>query len=320
MIIFNRIPLMKTTKILIFALIGLLSMLKVNAQQEPNFTQYMYNMNVVNPAYAGSLGTLSIGLLGRTQWTEISDNPKTVTFDAHAPVGKRVGMGLSVIADEIGPMKEQNIYADISYTITTSEEGRLAFGLKGGVTLQKSDFSMIILPQSPDDPLFDENVDNTYPNFGAGVFYYTDKFYIGASVPNILKSNHYNFDSSQNVYTKASEEAHYFLTSGYVFDLSESLKFKPSVMLRGVLNAPLSYDINANFLLYDRFEMGASYRNGSSVSGLFNIGVTREFRIGYAIDLAIGELSSLSPGTTHEVILLYEISFSKKNIKSPRFF
>ncbi len=320
MIIFNRIPLMKTTKILIFTLIGFLSLLKVNAQQDPNYTQYMYNLNIVNPAYAGSVGTLSIGLLGRTQWTEISDNPKTVTFDAHAPLGKRVGMGLSLIADEIGPMKEQNIYADISYTITTSEEGRLAFGLKAGVSLQKSDFSIIVLPQDPDDPLFDENIDNTYPNFGAGVFYYTDKFYIGASVPNILKSKHYNFDSSLNVYTKASEEAHYFLTSGYVFDLSSIVRFKPSVMLRGVLNAPLSYDINANFLLYDRFEVGASYRNGSSVSGLFNIGVTREFRIGYAIDLAIGELSNLTPGTTHEVILLYELSFSKKNIKSPRFF
>jgi len=301
-------------------MIGFLSLINVNAQQDPNYTQYMYNVNIVNPAYAGSLGTLSIGLLGRTQWTEISNNPKTVTFGAHAPIGRRVGMGLSIIADEIGPMKEQNIYADISYTLTTSEEGRLAFGLKAGVTLQRSDFSLIILPQDPDDPLFDENIDNTYPNFGAGIFYYTDKFYIGASVPNILKSNHYNFDSSQNVYTKASEEAHYFLTSGYVFQLTESLKFKPSVMLRGVLNAPLSYDVNANFLLYDRFEMGASYRNGSSVSGLFNIGVSREFRIGYAIDLAIGELSSLTPGATHEVILLYEISFSKKNIKSPRFF
>ena len=320
MIIFNRIPLMKTTKILIFTLIGFLSLLKVNAQQDPNYTQYMYNLNIVNPAYAGSVGTLSIGLLGRTQWTEISDNPKTVTFDAHAPLGKRVGMGLSLIADEIGPMKEQNIYADISYTITTSEEGRLAFGLKAGVSLQKSDFSIIVLPQDPDDPLFDENINNTYPNFGAGIFYYTDKFYIGASVPNILKSKHYNFDSSLNVYAKASEEAHYFLTSGYVFDLSSIVRFKPSVMLRGVLNAPLSYDINANFLLYDRFEVGASYRNGSSVSGLFNIGVTREFRIGYAIDLAIGELSNLTPGTTHEVILLYELSFSKKNIKSPRFF
>ena len=320
MIIFNRIPLMKTIKILIFTLIGFLSLLKVNAQQDPNYTQYMYNMNVVNPAYAGSLGTLSIGLLGRTQWTEISDNPKTVTFDAHAPLGKKVGMGLSLIADEIGPMKEQNIYVDLSYTITTSDVGRLAFGLKGGVTLQKSDFTLIVLPQDPNDPLFDENVNNTYPNFGAGVYYYTDKFYVGASVPNILKSNHYNFDSSQNVYTKASEEAHYFLTSGYVFDLSSTVRFKPSVMLRGVMNAPLSYDINANFLLYDRFELGASYRNGSSVSGLFNIGVTREFRIGYAIDLAIGELSSLSPGLTHEVILLYEISFSKKDIKSPRFF
>ena len=308
-------------KISIFLVFGFVIFFNdISAQQDPHYTQYMYNMNVVNPAYAGSRGTLSLGLLGRTQWLDISDNPKTFTFDAHAPLGKRVGAGFSVIADEIGPIKEQNIYVDLSYTITTSDVGRLAFGLKGGVTLQKSDFSVIVLPQDPDDPLFNENIDNTLPNFGAGVYYYTDKFYVGLSVPNILKSEHYSFDRSEGVNTEASEEVHYFLTSGYVFDLSSNVKLKPSVMLRGVSGAPISYDVNANFLLYDRFELGASYRNGSSVSGLFNIGITPAFRMGYAIDLPIGDLADLSPGTSHELILLYDISFTKKNLKSPRFF
>ena len=289
------------------------------AQQDPMYTQYMYNMNVVNPAYAGSRGTLSIGMLGRTQWTAVDGGPKTVTFDAHAPVGRKVGMGLSMIADEVGPAKEQNIYADFSYTITTSLEGRLAFGLKAGVTLLDVNLLDVVLPQTQnsDDPLFDENINKAFPNFGAGVYYYNEKFYVGLSVPNILKSEHID---DENVNTVASEEAHFFLTSGYVFNLSSTLKFKPSVMFRGVTGAPLSIDINANFLMYERFEVGASYRVQDAVSLLFNFGVTRAFRVGYAYDYTISDFSNSMTGGSHELFLLYDIDFTKKNLKSPRFF
>ena len=288
------------------------------AQQDPQYTQYMYNMNVVNPAYAGSRGTLSLGLLGRSQWTSVDGAPKTATFAVHAPVGKKVGMGFSVIADEIGPVKEQNIYVDLSYTLTTSEEGRLAFGLKGGITLQDINLLSVVLPQDPNDPLFDDNVNEVYPNFGAGVYYYTNKFYVGLSVPNILRSTH--FEKSGGIITEASEEMHYFLTSGYVFDLSSTLKFKPSLMFKGVTGAPVSIDVNANFLLYDRLELGASYRIDDSLSALINFAVTPDFRIGFAYDYTISEFSNLNPGGSYEGILLYDIDFSKKNLKSPRFF
>ena len=292
---------------------------ETNAQQDPQYTQYMYNMNVVNPAYAGSRGTLSLGLLGRSQWTSVDGAPKTLTFDVHAPLGKKVGVGLSVIADEIGPAKETNIYADVSYTLTTSEEGRLAFGLKGGVTLLNVNLLDVVLPQtgSAGDPVFDENINDTFPNFGAGVYYYTNKWYAGFSVPNIMKSEHLDKD---NINTKASEEVHYFLTGGYVFDLSSTVKFKPSLMFKGVAGAPVSVDINANFLMYDRFEVGASYRIEDAVSLLFNFGVTPDFRIGYAYDYTISEFSNSQTGGSHEIILLYDIDFSKKNVKSPRFF
>ena len=307
-------------KITIFLAFGfLLFFNETNAQQDPQYTQYMYNMNVVNPAYAGSRGTLSLGLLGRSQWTSVDGAPKTLTFDVHAPLGKKVGVGLSVIADEIGPAKETNIYADFSYTLTTSEEGRLAFGLKGGVTLLNVNLLDVVLPQtsSAGDPVFDENINDTFPNFGAGVYYYTNKWYAGFSVPNILKSEHLDKD---NINTKASEEVHYFLTGGYVFDLSSTLKFKPSLMFKGVTGAPVSIDINANFLMYDRFEVGASYRIDDAVSLLFNFGVTPDFRIGYAYDYTISEFSNSQTGGSHEIILLYDIDFSKKNLKSPRFF
>ena len=265
---------MKNRKI-ILALLGLLLWITDSyAQQDAQYTQYMYNMNVINPAYAGSRGTLSLGLLARSQWTNVNGGPKTMTFDAHAPVGKKVGMGLSVIADEIGPAKEQNIYADFSYTLTTSQEGRLAFGLKAGVTLLNVNLLDVVLPQTAtgDDPLFDENINDAFPNVGAGVYYYNDKWYAGFSVPNLLKSEHLD---KENINTKASEEIHYFLTTGYVFDLSSTLKFKPSILVKGVTGAPVSFDVNANFLMYDRFEVGASYRWQDAVSMLFNFGVTR---------------------------------------------
>jgi type IX secretion system PorP/SprF family membrane protein len=309
---------MKNIKFL-FVLGLILVFTDIYSQQDPQYTQYMYNMNVVNPAYAGSRGTLSLGLLGRTQWTGIDGAPQTFTFNAHAPLGKKVGMGLSVIADEIGPAKEQNLFVDFSYTINTSDIGKLAFGLKGGVTLLNVNLLDVVLPQTStgDDPLFDENINAAFPNFGAGAFYYTDKFYVGFSVPNILQAEHLNRD---NINTKASEEVHYFLTSGYVFDLSSTLKFKPSVMLKGVSGAPVSIDVNANFLLYDRFEMGGSYRIGDAVSLLFNFGVTPDFRIGYAYDYTISDFSNTNTNGSHEIILLYDIDFSKKNLKSPRFF
>lgn len=304
----------------VFLALGFLLFLNESrAQQDPQYTQYMYNMNVVNPAYAGSRGTLSFGLLGRTQWTSIDGAPKTLTFNTHAPIGKNVGAGISVIADEIGPAKEQNIYADFSYTLSTSDVGRLAFGLKAGVTLLNVNLLGVVLPETGNsgDPVFDENINDAFPNFGAGVFYYTNKWYAGFSVPNILKSEHLDKD---NINTKASEEVHMFLTAGYVFDLSSTLKFKPSVLFKGVTGAPLSFDVNANFLLYDRVELGASYRWEDAVSLLFNFGVTPDFRIGYAYDHTISEFSNARTGGSHEIILLYDLDLSKKNIKSPRFF
>lgn len=302
--------------VFIVFLLGLTS-LEMYSQQDPQYTQYMYNMNIVNPAYAGSRGTLSLGILGRTQWVGIDDAPKTVTATVHAPVGKSLGAGFTAIADELGPVKEQNIYADISYTVSLSEEGRLAFGLKGGVTLFNADLTSILLPENDLDDLFGERLNRTFPNFGAGIYYYNEKFYVGLSAPNLLETVH--FEKGGNAITRAAEETHYFLTSGYVFDVSQTTKFKPSVMLKGVQGSPLSVDVSANFLFNDRLEVGANYRLDDSVSLLANFGVTPSFRIGYAYDLTTNNLGNYNSGT-HEAFLLWDIDFSKKNLKSPRFF
>ncbi|MDY7395985.1 type IX secretion system membrane protein PorP/SprF [Aureibaculum sp. 2210JD6-5] len=296
-----------------------LSTIEGHAQQDPQYTQYMYNMNIVNPAYAGSRGTLSIGVLGRLQWVGIEGAPKTATMAIHAPLGKNLGGGFSAILDRHGPVKETNVYADVSYTISTSEEGRLAFGLKGGVTFFDVGLLSLILPQTAPgvDPLFDDNVNETLPNFGAGVYYYTDKFYIGLSAPNLLETKHLEKDNG--TISKASEKMHYFGTLGYVFDLSETLKMKPSVMAKVVSGSPLSLDGNLNFLFNDRLELGVGYRFGDAVTGLVNFGVTRDLRIGYAYDYTTTNLGNYNSGT-HEVFLQWDIDFSKKNLKSPRFF
>jgi len=305
-------------KLSLFALILLLVFTTdIYSQQDPQYTHYMYNMNVVNPAYAGSRGTLSISALYRTQWVGLDGAPKTGTLSIHAPIGKNLAMGFSAISDEIGPVQEQNIYVDFSYTINTSEEGRLAFGLKGGVTLQDIGLVSILLPQDPNDPLFSDNVNEVYPNFGAGLYYYTEKFYAGLSAPNLIETVH--FEKESGIISKASEKMHYFFTTGYVFDLSETLKFKPSAMAKAVAGSPLSIDVSANFLMNDRLEAGVNYRFGDSVSGLINFGVTPDLRIGYGYDYTTTNLGNFNSGT-HEIFLLWDIDFSKKNLKSPRFF
>jgi len=286
------------------------------SQQDPQYTQYMYNMNVVNPAYAGSQGTLSIGLLGRTQWVNLPGSPETITAVIHAPVGRNVGLGFSVIADKIGPVKEQNAYADFSYTLQTSDEGRLALGIKGGVTFQDIDFLSLSIEQS-EDPLFADNLNEAYPNFGAGAFYYTDNFYVGLSMPNMLETRH--FKKKNGLITSASEKMHYFLTSGYVFEISEDLKLKPSVMLKAVYGAPLSIDLSINALLLDTVEGGLSWREGDSLSAMINFLVAENLRIGYAYDYTLTNLGDFNTGS-HEVFLLYNIDMSRGNLKSPRFF
>ena len=291
--------------------------ISAKAQQDPQYTQYMYNMNIINPAYAGSYNALSLNFLARSQWAGIDGAPRTLTMGAHSPVGKNVGLGLSVIVDELGPVKEQNIYGDFSYTLNVSENAKLALGLKAGFT-----FFNLCLPcletTNPDDIAFvNTNANKALPNIGFGAFYYTNKFYAGLSVPNLLQTFH--FEKSGNQVTRASERKHFFLTSGYVFDLSYDLKLKPSIMVKAAEGAPLSVDFSGNVLFYDKFEAGLSYRLDESISALVNVRVRRNLRIGYAYDHTLTNLGQFNSGS-HEVFLLFNFDFERNKIKSPRFF
>ncbi|MEE1897519.1 type IX secretion system membrane protein PorP/SprF [Flavobacterium rakeshii] len=310
-------------KLYLSALLALCGLADMSAQQDPHYTQYMYNMNVINPAYAGSKENLSFGLLYRKQWVDIEDAPTTATFSGSSPVGKNVGLGLSVINDEIGPVKETNVYADFSYTLNLGGEHRLALGLKAGTTFHDVGlFSDIGNGNVPDqnDPAFQENVNNTYFNVGAGFFYYTQKYYLAFSVPNMLNSKHLDITADNNQgYKFGSEVQHYFLTGGYVFQLSENVKLKPSFMLKSAFDVSPSIDGSLNALFFERFEIGATYRIDDSFGGMVNYRITPNLRLGYAYDHIVSDLNITTP-SSHEIMLLFDLNFPKKVSRSPRYF
>lgn len=299
-----------------------MTLIDANAQQDPHYTQYMYNMSVVNPAYAGSKESLSGGVLYRKQWVDIEDAPSTGTFFLHSPVGKNVGLGISFIDDRIGPVQEDNVYADFSYTLNLGGEHKLAFGIKGGATFHKVGlFSEIGNGRVPDadDPAFSENISRTYMNIGSGLFYYTKKYYVAFSVPNMLKSKHLDLDRSGDNLKFGSEALHYFLTGGYVFDLSPNTKLKPSAMIKSAFNAPVSVDGSLNVMFFDKLELGATYRLDDSFGGMVNFAITPNLRIGYAYDHIVSDLKVTTPAS-HEVMLLFDLNFPKKVSQSPRYF
>jgi type IX secretion system PorP/SprF family membrane protein len=304
-------------KLLLPTLLIVLTFLEVTAQQDPHYTQYMYNMNIINPAYAGSKENLSFGLLYRKQWIEIEDAPTTFSFSGSAPVGKNVGLGLSIISDKIGPVEENNVYGDFSYTLNLGGEHRLALGLKAGVTFQKIGLRSIIQPTLPDpnDGAFAEDTNNTKLNIGTGLFYYTNKYYFALSIPNMLKSAHLDYNGVKY----GTEIQHYFLTGGYVFDLNPNLKFKPFAMIKSAFNAPTSFDISTNFLYLEKFEMGATYRLQDSFGVMVNYAISPSLRIGYAYDHIVSDLKVTTP-SSHEIILLFDLNFPKKVSRSPRYF
>ncbi|PHS52414.1 MAG: hypothetical protein COB01_07835 [Lutibacter sp.] len=301
---------------IILSILTIVFLQSICSQQDPQYTHYMYNMHIVNPAYAGSHGTLNIGILHRAQWIGLDGAPNTTVFTMNAPVRKNVGLGLSVFADKIGPVKEQNLFVDFSYTIQISDNANLAFGIKGGITFLDALLSKLDLGDTTPDDVFRDDINDSYFNFGTGVFYYTDQFYLGLSMPNML--NQYHLKRTGGIISSAAEQMHYFLTSGYVFELNDNLKLKPSVLLKGVGGAPLSIDVSGNVLINDKLEFGLSWRFDDSISALMNIEVAPLVRLGYSYDYTITNLGDFNAGS-HEIILLITISNSKDGI-SPRFF
>ena len=290
---------------------------QVNAQQDPQYTQYMYNMNIINPAYTGSTEGLAVGALYRSQWVGLDGGPETFTFNIHSPVEKRVGLGLSIIADQIGPVKETNAYVDFSYTIPVGTITKLAFGVKGGFTFHDigiGESQITLIDQG--DPFFASAINETTPNIGAGVYFYKpSKYYISVSIPNILNGVHLDANGTKI----GSESEHFFAAAGYVFDLSENFKLKPHTLIKYAFDAPVSYDINANVFMFDVVEVGVGYRLEDSFSGMINFQVMDNLRIGYAYDAIQSDLDIVT-SSSHEIFINFDLNFSTKVSRSPRYF
>ncbi len=307
-------------KIIITALFTITSMIDLWAQQDAQYTQYMYNTMAVNPAYAGSRGVLSLNGLHRSQWVGLNGAPRTQTINFNTPVSERLGVGLSVVNDDIGNGTRQETYFDgvVSYSIPTSDTGKLSFGLKAGGHLLNLDFNQLQNYNNEATNVGLGNIDKKFsPNFGAGVYYHTDKFYAGLSVPNFLKTEHFE-NSTQSL---AEERMNLYLITGYVFDLNPNLKFKPAALLKAVSGAPLQLDVSANFMFNDKFTLGAAYRWDAALSALLGFQISDQFMLGLAYDKETTELGSTAFNSgSFELLLRYEFRTRYKNVITPRFF
>lgn len=290
------------------------------AQQDPQFTQYMYNMSAINPAYAiDDEGTLNIGGIYRNQWVGMEGAPETANFFAHTQLAPRLEAGITFVHDQIKIVKENTINIDVAYILPVSRNSKFSFGVKGGVNFFDADPSNLSTPEQGYDPAL-QNKSEVFPTFGVGAYLFGDKYYLGLSAPNIFTTDH--LENEDELAGLAEEEIHYFLTGGYVFDLNPNLKLKPAFLLRAVEGAPLAVDVTANFLLHNRLELGVGYRLDDAVSGLVNFRVTPQLRIGYAYDYTTTRIGDFNDGT-HEIMLLFDLNLlgtPKGYSKSPRFF
>lgn len=288
------------------------------AQQDAQFTQYMYNTVTINPAYAGSRGVASAFLLHRTQWVGLDGAPVTNTASFHMPIqGSKLGIGLSVINDRIGISDENDVSADISYTVKTSEKFKLSFGIKATANIFSVDFNKLTLRNPGDYAISQQdNIESKFsPNVGAGVYLHSDSMYLGLSVPHLLETKRYN-DNTSSV---AGERMHLFFIAGAVFSLEDNLKFKPALLTKMVNGAPLQVDLSGNFLINDLVTVGIAYRFDAAFSVMAGFQLNDSGYIGYSYDMENTKLANYNSGT-HELFLRYELFGNYDRIISPRFF
>jgi type IX secretion system PorP/SprF family membrane protein len=287
------------------------------AQQDPAYSLFMYNGVAVNPAVAGSAETLSATALYRKQWAGIKGSPETQTLNVDAPCwNDKVGLGLSVINDKVGVVQNLNINVQYAYRIQFSA-GTLSMGLQAGSNNYKANYTSVVTSsQNAMDNSFSENSNRMIFNFGAGVYYYSPKFYTGFSVPHVINQRLDGIQDKNGV--QSHQYRHYFLTAGAVFDVSENVKVKPSTLIKVAEGAPLQVDINSNFWYDEKVSLGFSYRTNDSFSTLFQFQLNR-FRIGYAHDFIISSLSRYTGGN-NEIMVRYELAKKNNRILTPRYF
>jgi type IX secretion system PorP/SprF family membrane protein len=289
-----------------------------SAQQDPMYTQYMNNILSVNPAYAGSGDVLSLMVMSRNQWVSFDGAPTTQSFVMHAPIAKyKMGLGFSLLKDQLGPTSQTGAYVDYSYSIDFTEDRHLSFGLKGGVNFFEAALTQLKTVDAGDQVFANDVNRNFLPNFGLGVFYNTDRFFSGLSIPKMIQNNINRDDFSSEYLNK--EKIHLFFMTGYVFDVNTIVKFKPYLLTKYVHNSPISVDLTAQFLFYEKLWLGAMYRVGDALGGMMQMQVTNQLKVGYAYDITATDLGAYNNGT-HEILVSYDFNFGRGKVRSPRYF
>ena len=296
--------------------LGLVSWLGF-AQQDSQYTQYMYNTQMINPAYAGNRGLLSINGLYRTQWVGLEGAPETLTFSMNSPLGSRgMGMGLGIVSDKIGPSSETNLTLDASYTIHLSLNTKLSFGIKAGINLLNVDYTKLNI-FNPSDPNFSTNINNSLsPLIGSGLYlHHSDTWYLGVSSPNFLNTIHHDGTATSTV----MKRAHFYGIAGYVFDINSTVKLKPTLLTKVVPGAPIALDLSMNVMFFDKLTLGVAHRLDAAGSGLAAFQLSDKLMIGYAYDYDTTELGNYNSGS-HEIFLRFELTTKIRKKVNPRFF
>lgn len=285
-----------------------------SAQQESQYSQYMYNTMTFNPGYTGSREVLSAMGLYRTQWVGLDGAPKTMNFSVQSPISDHSALGLNVVSDQIGPTKNTGVMANYAYTILGSTEVKYSFGISAGFDSFNVDYNKLNM-ENPDTYMSGQ-VSQFSPNVGAGFYVHSSNWYVGLSVPRLLKTSYYD-DIKETTY---STKSHFYLMGGYVFDLNPYLKFKPSVLVKAVQGAPLAVDLSANFLISNKLTLGAAYRWDAAVSGLAGFQVSDGIMVGYGYDYDTTHIGNYNSGS-HELFVRFELTGSSKSrLVTPRFF
>jgi len=310
---------MKLLRRAIFVTIMIMSALLSKGQQDPMYTQYIFNLQTINPAYVGYWQTMGVTLLSRNQWVGLSGHPTTTTFSFQTPLkSENVGLGMSIVLDKVGIEKRLALSFDYSYMILLSDITFLRFGVKGGFTNYSNNLSDYYqYPDGQVDNLFQGNIQNKFmPNFGFGLFLSSDKYYVSLSLPKILENS---YQSNVSNYSTKSEVRQLYLAGGMMFTISDHIKFKPTFMTKTVVGTPFQYDLSANFLLAEKFWIGGMYRSGDSFGAIAQWIISNNLRIGYAYDFTTTDLQNYQNGV-HEVMVTYEFNFASHKYISPRYF
>lgn len=304
----------KVSLIIILALTGSF----IKAQQDAMFTHYMFNTLWLNPAYAGTREALTITGIHRSQWVGFDGAPQVQSLTMHSPIlNGKLGVGLSVLNDKIGPTRSTLVALDVAYQVKIDKKSKLSFGLKGLANIYKNSLAPLNLDQQS-DLSFSKNQQMILPNAGAGVYYFRERFYAGLSTPKLMENK---LNGAGGVSAASKEQRHFFIIVGCVFDIAKDIKLKPTAFFKATKAAPLQADLTGTFIFMDKINAGIMYRTGDAAGILLGYNITEQFYAGYSFDWSFANTTGRYNAGSHEVMLRYDLIYkSKAKIKSPRYF